>query len=751
MTFLRSRYIAILALLGALGFGACQTTRNFTTYFNLFYNMERIMDEVEEELLYIREQKTPEPVYYVPFDDLERRDVKFYNHLERRSMNNEEMRANKVKLDSILIKGSKLMARDAKSDYLPDAVYYIGKTYFYEREWYQSQKKCEEFIAGFPESKWYPDAHLVLSMDLMQQGKVAEASVMLSRTIDVGWAHERRDILIDAFRLNADLQLGEGNFAEALRPYERAMVLSSDDEDKARWEYEIGLLYFRRQDFKGAIEAFNLAEKEYSPDILTQFQIGMQRAASERALGDYDEAAKQLAKLRSNGNYQPWYGLVDLEVLNLAATRPGGAAASDAELARVDSISPGKFYSSYAVYERAVRAFRGGDFKTALENFTKAKVSPAPFQRRAQRYASLLDRYFEQGGKANVLTQGFAPANYPDSLKPAVAEAYYNVARVFSSLDIRDSMLRYYDLSYTWSGVGSKEGARVIYARSTMARDSGRSNLADSLLEQIVSDYPLTEYAVDARKRLGYTEAEMIDTAKDIYSSGVSHMKVGENAQALAMFERLVMNFPKSSYAPRAYYAIGLLYEKTLDNLDSAYSYYGRLTDLYPTSDQALAVAPLLQAVNVHRMRTPHDNQPQNDGTGVNMDWMKDNPPNISDDEPDVLIPLNGDTSKLEHRPSSPKPNGAVKPSGAAPALPPGSGGGQQTPPANGRGTGTAPSGNPSGGNTPGGNTPGGTTPGGAAPSGNTPPGTTPTNPKSGGTTPDGTDKGKKSGVPKKP
>ncbi|MEP7218089.1 MAG: tetratricopeptide repeat protein, partial [Bacteroidota bacterium] len=318
MNLRRISYSGFLLLLGGLGLAACQPTRNFTTYYNLFYNMERIMDEVEDEVLYIREQKQPEPVFYIPFDDLDRNGAKYYAHLERRSMTNDEMRANKVKLDSILIKGSKLMARHSKSDYFPDAVFYIGKAYFYLREWFQSQKKCEELIAGFPDSRFYPDAHLVLSMDLMEQGKIAEAERMLSRTIDIGWGRKRRDILIEAFRLNADLQLGEGNVAEAIRPYERALILSSDDEDRARWRYETGMIYYRQGDFNKALAEFAKAD-DLSPDILTQFQIGMQRAAAYRALGRNDDATKQLAQLRKNGNFEAWYGMVDLESLNLAA------------------------------------------------------------------------------------------------------------------------------------------------------------------------------------------------------------------------------------------------------------------------------------------------------------------------------------------------------------------------------------------------------------------------------------------------
>jgi len=620
-------------------FSACQPTRNFTTYFNLFYNMERIMDEVEEELLYIREMKTPEPVFYVPYDEMDRRGSAFYPHLERRSMSNDEMRANKIKLDSILIKGSKLMARHANSDYLDDGIFYIGKAYFYLREWFQSQQKCEELINGFPESKWQPDAHLVLSMDMLQQGNISGAETMLSRTIDVAWAFRRRDVLIEAFRLNADLQLSMGNVAEALRPYQRAMLLSSDGEERARWQYEMALIHFRQGDFEKALVAFDSVD-EYSPDVLTEFQTGLQRAASLRVLGKFERAEDELDDLGDNTNYEPWWGMVELERLNLAAARPGATAPPDSAYAQVDSLSPGRNYSTYAVYERGVRALRAGDYQTAQESFHKVRAVNAPFQRRAQHYSSLLDRYFEQTNKAMSLVKGYTPFDYADSVKIQVAEAYYNTARIFAALDITDSLLHYYDLSYKWAPDSSAAAARVVYAWSVMARDSGRSARADSLLEVLVQNYELTDYAADARQRLGYTDNAKRDPAADLYKSGRSFMETGDNQRAMTQFKKVIDGYPESSYAPQAYYAIGLIFEERLDNPDSALAYYGRIVNLYPRSEQAVSVMPLLQAVNLQRMRQPHSAPGNNDGSDANMDWMKENPPLENTAEQPGLVPL---------------------------------------------------------------------------------------------------------------
>jgi len=600
MTLTRSLGSALLIGCAALVLGGCQTTRNFTTYFNLFYNMERIMDEAEQELLYIREQKAPEPTYHIAFDDqLLKPGVPTYNHLDRRSMTNDEMKANKIKLDSIVIKGSKLLARAATSDYVDDAVYYISKSYFYQREWYQSQKKAEELIKNFPESPWLPDAHLVLAMDQLHQGNPERALTTLSRTIDVAWAHERIDVLVDAFRLNADVHLADGNVKEAIRPFERAVSLSEEDDDRARWRYEIGVVHFRNGDFPEALAAFD-ASLALSPDYFTQFQARLQRAVTLRTLGRLDDAERDLEELRDNSNFEPWWGLVEVEQLNVASQR--GETVADSTLAAVDSAHPGRSYAAYGIYERGVRAFRAGEYDQALGHFQKVQAMSVPFQRKAQRFAQLLGQYHEQQARAAAL-HGYPVNPFPDSVRSALSEAYYNLARLFTTFKRDDSMEVYYGLSEKWAPQGSLAMARVMFARAAMARAAGREEQADSLLEILVADYSMTDYAAEARRQLGYTEYAKRDTAEDRYLSGTAFMRTGDNANALNQFHRVIAQYPESPYALKSYYAIGLIYEREMENRDSAFVYYSEILNRYPLSEQAQEVRPVVDAYMSRRVR----------------------------------------------------------------------------------------------------------------------------------------------------
>lgn len=598
--------IRALSLWGlAVGLGgvlaACQPFRNFTTYYNLFYNMERIMGEVEDELLYIREQKTPEPSYVIPYDDQSLTGLRVFNHLDRRTMNPEETRANKIKLDSILLKGSKLLVRSAKSDYVPDAIYYIGKTYFYERDWYLSQKKCEELINNYPQSYWYPDAHLLLAMNQMQQGNLEAAEPTISKCIDVAWGRKRADVLSEAFRLNADLYVGTGDFQKALKPYQRAMLLSTDGEELARWQYEIGLLHFRNANFEQALIEFDKVD-DYSPDLLTEFQTGLQRAVTLRTLGRHDQAKQQLDELRDEDNYEPWFALVELERLNLAADQPGGEELSDSTIKVIDSLAKGKNFATYGVYERGMRAFRAGDYKEAHTNFVRVQSVQAPFQRRAQRYAQILGDYVEGTNKLMKFMMR-PPDNFGEPERAVAADAYYTIARVFAALNKPDSIEYFYNKSSEWAPEGSVEAARAMYARSMVARSKGRTAFSDSLLQVLADAYATTEYGTDARARLGYTDYSRQDTARDVYTSGVSNMNVGDNGKALMQFERVIREFPKSEYAPQAYYGIGLIYETKLFNLDSALAYYSKIIELYPGTEQAIAVKPMVETALLKRSR----------------------------------------------------------------------------------------------------------------------------------------------------
>lgn len=592
-SFLR-RYIRVVfsaLLLGTL-ISACQQVRNFTTYYNRYWNMERILAEVEDDVDYYRDKKeTPAPRYVVPFDEV---GGEFYSvYLEKRTLTPEEVRTHKIKLDSILLKGSILLTRQGESDYVDDAIYLMAKSNFYQREWFQSASQSVELIENFPDSKWQPDAHLLLAMGLLKQGELAAAEEMLSKTVDVAFRFKRQDVLTDAFRLNADVQLAQGETTLAVRPYERAILLSNNGEEKARWQYELGLVHFRAGDFDRAVEEFDRVP-EFDPEPITEFEAALQSAVALRAGEKKEEAAIRLDRLAEEDEFEQWHGIVAVERINLNI-EPGADAVFDAAtIASLDSLGA-KGYLVYGYYERGVRAFRSGNYDVAHVNLSRVQSTTSPLATKARDYTLWINFYkgeLQKGFQATYIDR----LPFPDSLAIEASRAYFNVARFFTRYDVQDSAEYYYRLATKWGVTGSMDGARATFALSEFLTRKGEGVEADSLMERLAEDYGDNQWAREARRRLGYTEDVVIDKARDTYLSGLSLMQNAKDFPgALVRFRTVYLEHAGTRYAPQALYATGLIYERYLGKSDSALFYYARLLNSYPESEQATAIRGLVE------------------------------------------------------------------------------------------------------------------------------------------------------------
>ncbi|HOK14563.1 MAG TPA: hypothetical protein PK007_06525, partial [Candidatus Kapabacteria bacterium] len=274
-----------------ISLSSCFRYDNFTAYFNTYYNANRLLKEAEEEFSYQEEKKRVMPRVLIPVQpvniEIPRRSG-MPDFLQEFIINRFKRQPVNAKLDSIIIKGSKILAFKPKSDYVEDVLYLMAKTYFYREEWLPSQVKCSELIDKFPDGKLSPDAHLLLALNLLVQQKFYAGRIILSRTVDIAWQKKRYDILSDAFRIEAELALYENDLPAALKPYLQAVAQSDDQEMKARWQLELASLLFRMGMFERAeIEFANVLK--YKPDYLGFFEANLYRAASLIRLGRTDE------------------------------------------------------------------------------------------------------------------------------------------------------------------------------------------------------------------------------------------------------------------------------------------------------------------------------------------------------------------------------------------------------------------------------------------------------------------------------
>lgn len=648
-----------IALIGSLALGGCQLWWNAEAYFNTYYNMHRLMKEVESEFEYYDEtRRTERPRVLVPDsvlpEPLEATELPTF--LRAYVIEPPKLQVVQQRLDSILRKGSKLLALRARSELVDDALLLMAQTFFYRGEWLPAQVKCQELLQLFPNSPLAADAQLLLAKSYLMQRKIALGKRTLSRTIDAAWRQGRSDILAEAYRLLAELALAQGDAEGALRPYRHAVAIEPDARLRARWQLELAALLYRLRRYEEAAAAFQQVLR-YSPELVVEFEARLYRAAALIRSGGLAEAEALLQQLKSSRRYAQWVGYVLAQELTLRRR----AGASDEELRRIERQADSAFSGNPALlaahYEYGLELLQQGDLRRAQRYIARATVARSPVFARAQYYNRLLARW-EQATATVESARQRAPEELPDTLRTRVADALYELGRVYAQLGKADSVERFYRAALRWYEEGNPRRARALLALGEWLRSNNPAE-SDSLLEQVVWRYPATPYSAYARQLLGYTEEAVVDTAAELYRSGMLLQAIGEYAFAQRQWQRVVEGYPESPYAPKALYALGWLYERRLGHRDSALAYYAELVARYPQTPYAREVYTSVLYALAHREGVPVDSiqqrYPGGTPSGEKGRGGRETPPPVLEPVPEPP-PVQPDIPMPKTTPELPRP-----------------------------------------------------------------------------------------------
>jgi tetratricopeptide (TPR) repeat protein len=584
--------IALSAL--SLVMSACSWFDNQTTYFNTYYNMQRIMGEIKDEFAYQDENKRTKPRVLVPgldsaaLPDASAPTVVQYQFLKAFMVDRSKLQPVATKVDSILIKGSKVLANHPKSNYIEGSLFLMAESYSFRQEWIPSQQKCIELIERFADGDLSPDAHLLLSKDYLLQRKISQGKQTLSKTIDVAWYKDRYDILSQAYRIQAEMAMEEGEMDKAVAPYKQAIAQCEDDGVRAAWQVDVASIYYRQSRFELAATAFKDVER-FTPDVLAQFESRLYHAACMVRLGKLDTAEQEFKALEANQNYTEWSSYIVAEKLALERARAGTLADPTliAQERTVDTSYIGRPEVMAQNFQKAMSLYQQHDYQNALTYFAKAKVIRTPVYEVASKYYTLLKQWEDQHRKANGFRNMVIDReSFRDSVRILTAKELYGLARVHEQLGNQDSALFYYREAYDSTAAQDPERSRYLYAQARLIAEED-PEAADSLMMVLNDQWPNSTYGKEAGQALGFVADVELDDAAELYRSGQSFRRIKDYAFASRQFRNIADGLQESPYAPKALYALGWMYERDVADLDSALFYYGLLVEKYPKSEYA--------------------------------------------------------------------------------------------------------------------------------------------------------------------
>lgn len=561
------------------------------------------MSEVEDEFVFQDENKRTKPRLLVqPIEGVERETTASaagagtMNFLRAFVIEKTKLQPVATKVDSILLKGSKVLANHPKSNYVEGTLFLMAKSYFFRQEWVASQQKCLEAVEKFPDGDLSPDIHMLLAKDYLLQRKISQGKQALSKAIDVAWYKDRYDILSEAFRIQAEIDLEMGDVEKAVQPYKQAIAQSEDDVQRAKWQVDLASVYYRLGNYKVAEEQFNKVY-DFTPDPLAQFEATLYRGAALARLQRFSEAGALFATLEKNRNFDDWASFITAERISLdrQRTTDKNDPALIAQEKKADTSFIGRPELMAQSFQKAMSLYKQSKYEEALKYFAKAKVVRTPVYEVANKYFTLIKQWEDQHLKIAGLRAVIAESQIiADSMNRQRAREFYTLGRVHEQMGNLDSSLMYFRFAHDSTTANDADRGRYLYAQARLLR-ANDAEAADSLLAIITEKYPKTEVAREAFTSLGFSQDAQIDDAAELYRSGNSFRRIKDYNYASRQYLAIVTNHGTSDLAPKALYAMGWMFERDLLNNDSALFYYEQLVEKYPRSAYAKEVRPSVE------------------------------------------------------------------------------------------------------------------------------------------------------------
>ncbi|MCX6146532.1 MAG: tetratricopeptide repeat protein [Candidatus Kapabacteria bacterium] len=558
-------FLGFICLIG------CQSYTNYTTYFNTFYNAERLMKESEEEFEYQDDKLRVFPRVFVPED--------------------------RILFQNLLSSGIPPFPK-GKSEYIEKTLFLMAKSYYYREEWRPSAIKCSELIDRYPEGDLAPDAALLFAKNLLIERNFYSGKVLLSRTVDLAWLKQRYDILSEAFRIQAELSLYENDLEGALRPYKQAIVQTDDQAQKAKWQLDMAALLYRISKFELSAKAFAEVNK-FKPDYLGKFESKLYQAASLSRLNKFKEAEEIIIDIENDGKFKEWKGFAFAERLNMMRLKLKDTVGKskdfldtkEKELVVAEKFADTTFINNILItcyqFERGMDFYQKNEYLKSLQYFVKSKSAKTPvFQTSYDMFKLLSDWDSKKSSCAPLLDKIQKGEKVSDTMRVYTSAYLYEIGRIHEKLNHQDSVLYYYKMASTVAPSKNEYTAKYMYAymRKLQAVDPQTS---DSLKEVIATNYSKTEYGKAMMKELGMTESFVIDTAADLFTSASDLRKTGEYAFANSQYLKIYNEYPKIELAPKSLYTIGWTFENKQHDIDSAIFYYKLVIEKYPKSKYA--------------------------------------------------------------------------------------------------------------------------------------------------------------------
>lgn len=636
--------VVVTFLLIPVIFSGCGLWNNFTAYFNVYYNAAKSFDEAEKIVL-DQKKNIFSPLEPRPSGAASDAFNKVIEKLSKLLQFNAE---SGLVDDALLMLGksfyyqqdyqkalrkfTELISTFPKSDLTTEAQLWIGKTQLRLRNYTQaeptldqvqkaalqkddkdiltqvyiqqigyllSQEKYDDAIARFQQLLKVSNDDKVNAAVMFEMGKTylklnkpEDAAKAFAGVLDYDPTYD--------MEYSAKLQYGKvqrqlGNLDRALNIFTDIADVQKYDAYKDSTELQVGMTYLDMKRYDEAFAQFSKVDTAYkqSPNSgVAQYYEG---EILETRQADYDSANYYYKKAMSSAAPQEYTQKASRKVQNY--TKYDNLTASINQYNKLLSYlaNPQAYVQDSIAYykEQALQdSLAKEKAKLTAGNQTKEETTNSRNTKRDDTQRTQQ----QQSGQTKKKTPPQMPKMSADSIKTLLSKNEYELGSLFfTELNVADSAFYYYNHIVT-SYPGNPYMARSLYALGSYYLTKDNKAKADSLFEVIYKDYNNESIVNAAASKLGKPIINLkYDEAEELFVQAEQKMKDSLYTEAISEFRNIYHKYPKSSFAPKALYASGFIYENNLDMPDSAAAVYDSVMTKFPSTAYANAIRGKLQ------------------------------------------------------------------------------------------------------------------------------------------------------------
>lgn len=479
-------------------------------------------------------------------------------------------------------------------------------------------KACEygkTLISRWPNSKYNSEAYRILGEAAYREGNYSEAVDYLKKYERNGQKVQRADMYMLGMA-----QYRQGNFRDAVSALSK--VTTTNDSLSQNAYLHIGLSYAQYGDKAKARMAFrNAAAENFDERIKEEADYNYVLAVYEDA-APFGEAVKAFENFietyPKTRHADDIYGYL----ADIYMTEKDYKTAYQS-LKKIKTTNPKiQAAKENALFQLGTAEFAAKNYQAALDYFAQAIAEYTPKSFSAQAFLWRGETYYRLGdyAKARIDLQTFLSKTQKKSDEAAL-KAYYTTAYCYYNEENFDAAAEWYKkyidaqnnhANRLYCDALNRVGDCYFYQRDFEAAKTYYRKAIDesprygdyaayqnafilgiqkryaekvAALEQLLTNYPRSDYADDA-----------------MYEIGRSYVLMEEHDKAIVAYNRVIAQFPRTSVARKASLEIGMIYANNNEN-DKAIDAYKEVVNNYPSSEEAKVAIESMQFIYVENNR----------------------------------------------------------------------------------------------------------------------------------------------------